>query len=174
MRCHSQQNLNPGLQYFPDMPMTNGELDTNTLLSLFDQGDVNAGEAVAQAQYLDDNLLQGLPQNFDFNAWAVYFDRFNLQNNVQSGGNSGMGMSMGGGNPGQGMNMNPGMSRNQMGMNGLLGDELSAVNQGGMMGVGGSSDMNNRGVMVGGGGNAGGNRNMGNGLGGMLQGRNQY
>ena len=74
-----KQNLNPGLQYFPQMRNVSegGETDMNTLLSMLDQ---NNAEALTQAQLLDNNLLNGLPPTFDFDAWSEYFGRFDFAN----------------------------------------------------------------------------------------------
>lgn len=49
----------------------------NTLLSMLDQ---NNAEALTQAQLLDNNLLNGLPPTFDFDAWSEYFGRFDFPN----------------------------------------------------------------------------------------------
>jgi hypothetical protein len=60
----------------PDVP-DGGETDMNMLLSMLDQ---NNAEALTQAQLLDNNLLNGLPPTFDFDAWSEYFGRFDFAN----------------------------------------------------------------------------------------------
>jgi hypothetical protein len=68
-----------------DMP-DGSETDMNMLLSMLDQ---NNAEALTQAQLLDNNLLNGLPPTFDFDAWSEYFGRFDFPQNGNSNFNNG-------------------------------------------------------------------------------------
>ncbi|KAJ9116170.1 hypothetical protein QFC20_000850 [Naganishia adeliensis] len=71
-------HLDPALTYLPDMsdlPAPSGEIyDTAMLLNMFDQAGNQS--TVTQAALVDQNMLEGLPTGFDWNAWDTYFNRF--------------------------------------------------------------------------------------------------
>ncbi|KAJ9119172.1 hypothetical protein QFC22_003664 [Naganishia vaughanmartiniae] len=92
-------HLDPALTYLPDMseipPSTGEAYDTAMLLNMFDQAVsrflafLSAGaqsqspslpqgnqSTVTQAALVDQNMLEGLPTGFDWNAWDTYFNRF--------------------------------------------------------------------------------------------------
>ncbi|KAJ9110107.1 hypothetical protein QFC19_001778 [Naganishia cerealis] len=70
-------HLDPALTYLPDMqevPATGEAYDTAMLLNMFDQAGNQS--TVTQAALVDQNMLEGLPTGFDWNAWDTYFNRF--------------------------------------------------------------------------------------------------
>ncbi|KAJ9123001.1 hypothetical protein QFC24_004040 [Naganishia onofrii] len=71
-------HLDPALTYLPDMPevpVSSGDAyDTAMLLNMFDQ--TGNQSTVTQAALVDQNMLEGLPTGFDWNAWDTYFNRF--------------------------------------------------------------------------------------------------
>ncbi|GHJ88873.1 hypothetical protein NliqN6_5275 [Naganishia liquefaciens] len=71
-------HLDPALTYLPDMPElpapTGEAYDTAMLLNMFDQPGNQSN--LNQAALVDQNMLEGLPTGFDWNAWDTYFNRF--------------------------------------------------------------------------------------------------
>lgn len=56
---------------------TGGDADSN-MSNLLNMWDPNNSAALNQAQLLDNNMLNGLPPSFDFDAWSEYFNRFDF------------------------------------------------------------------------------------------------